>query len=68
VLREQRPEALAVLGQVDGVEGGAEDPEAGALIARASLSGVCPPNWITTPSGCSRSQTASTAAASSGSK
>ena len=29
-------------------------------IARASLSGVWPPNWITTPSGCSRSQTAST--------
>jgi hypothetical protein len=39
-----------------------------ASIARASLSGVCPPNWITTPSGRSRSQTASTLAASSGSK
>ena len=28
--------------------------------ARASLSGVCPPNWITTPTGCSRSQISST--------
>ena len=31
-----------------------------ASIARASFSGVWPPNWMTTPSGCSRSQTAST--------
>ena len=39
-----------------------------ASIARASFSGVWPPNWITTPSGCSRSQTASTSSAPSGSK
>ncbi|HLY94202.1 MAG TPA: hypothetical protein VKP14_05105 [Gaiellaceae bacterium] len=37
-------------------------------IARASFSGVCPPNWMTTPSGRSRSQIASTDSASSGSK
>ncbi|HWH06755.1 MAG TPA: hypothetical protein VNT23_10035 [Gaiellaceae bacterium] len=35
---------------------------------RASFSGVWPPNWITTPSGRSRSQTASTSSARSGSK
>ena len=39
-----------------------------ASIARASLSGVWPPNWITTPAGCSRSQTAMTSSAPSGSK
>jgi hypothetical protein len=32
------------------------------------LSGVWPPNWITTPSGFSRSQIASTDSVSSGSK
>jgi hypothetical protein len=37
-------------------------------IARASLSGVWPPNWITTPTGCSRSSTASTSSIPSGSK
>ena len=36
--------------------------------ARASLSGVWPPNWITTPTGCSRSQIASTSSTPSGSK
>ena len=34
----------------------------------ASLSGVWPPNWTTTPSGCSSSQTASTSSSVSGSK
>jgi hypothetical protein len=39
-----------------------------ASIARASFSGVWPPNWITTPAGCSRSQIASTSSTPSGSK
>ena len=67
-LGEQLAEPLAILGEVDGVERRAEDAEPAASIARASLSGVWPPNWITTPSGCSRSQIASTDAVSSGSK
>ena len=67
-LVEQPAEALAILSEVDSVEGRAEDAEPAASIARASFSGVWPPNWITTPSGCSRSHTASTDGASSGSK
>ncbi len=35
---------------------------------RASRSGVWPPNWATTPTGCSRSITSSTSSTVSGSK
>jgi hypothetical protein len=42
-------EALAVLGEVDGVGGGAEDGDARLLSAMASLRGVWPPNWTITP-------------------
>ena len=61
-------EALAILGQVDRVEGRAEDRKPARSIARASFSGVWPPNWMQTPTGRSRSRTASTASSSSGSK
>jgi hypothetical protein len=39
-----------------------------ASIAPASLSGVWPPNWITTPSGRSRSQIDRTSSTRNGSK
>ena len=68
VRAEQAGEALAVLGKVDCVVWRAEDRVAGRLDPRASFSGVPPPNWMTTPAGRSRSQTASTASASRGSK
>jgi hypothetical protein len=46
---EEGLEALAVLGEVDGVGGGAEDGDAGLVSAMASLRGVWPPNWTMTP-------------------
>ena len=64
----QGAEALAVLGQVDRVVRRAHDREPASASTGASLSGVWPPNWIAIPSGCSRSQTASTSSAPSGSK
>ena len=44
-------EALAVLGEVDRVGRGADDRHAGGLEARASFSGVWPPNCTITPVG-----------------
>ena len=66
---EHLAEALAVLGEVDRASTASRGSGSPASsIARASLSGVWPPNWMTTPSGCSRSQTASTSSTPSGSK
>ncbi len=42
-------EQLAVLGQVDGLRGGAQDRHAGGLSRAASDSGVWPPSWTMTP-------------------
>ena len=47
-LPQQLREALAVLGQVDRVGRGAEDPDARRLQRSASFSGVCPPNCTST--------------------
>ena len=44
---------LAVFGQVDALRRGAQDPHARRSNSAAILSGVWPPNWTMTPSGCS---------------
>ena len=48
-LLDQRLEAIAVLGEIDGVGRSAEDRHAGLFQRAASFSGVCPPNCTMTP-------------------
>ena len=68
-LVEERAEALAVLGQVDRVGARAQDLHARALERqRPGAAGVCPPNWITTPSGFSSSRMFITSSKVRGSK
>ena len=66
---QERAEAAAVLREVDRVDGGARGAShRPPPSARARRSGVWPPNWTITPSGCSTSITASTSSTVSGSK
>ena len=44
-------EAVAVLGQIDGLRRRAEDLHPGRSSSAAMLSGVCPPNCTMAPSG-----------------
>ena len=66
---QHRPEPAAILGEVDRVDRAcraASRPASSSVFA--SRSGVWPPNWTITPSGCSCSITARTSSAVSGSK
>jgi len=64
----QRLEAAAVLGEVDGVDRGAEDGDPVAVEWLGQVDRGLPPNWTTTPLARSASMTARTASWSSGSK
>ena len=67
--RRTSRELPAVLGQVDRVgrrARGSVKPSSSSM--RASRSGVCPPSWAITPTGCSARHTASTSSGDSGSK
>lgn len=71
-IAQQRLELLPILGQVDGIGGRSEDGDTGTARARASLSGVCPPNCTITPSkvprDCSTRKTSMTSSSVNGSK
>ena len=65
---EQLLELLPVFGRFDRVDARADDRHAGRRQRRDRFSGVWPPNWTITPSGCTRSQMFSTSSVVSGSK